>query len=343
MKIEKISFNKAYFMATAFLVIISSVLTMVLYNMTGMIEVVLCCLFFVFIIFLIVAFLLFFVRCKLTAFSDTICRILDDMLIDEIEPEQVIEEESLFYKISHRLSRLYNIMRENQQSVEKERADLKELITDISHQVKTPIANLKTLNGTLLDYELTAEKRKDFLESMDSQLEKLNFLMQTMVKTSRLETGIISLKKREQSIYDTVAAALGGVLLEAEKKNISIDVACQENIKVIHDRKWTAEALFNVLDNAVKYTPKSGKINVSVTCLEMYLKIDVADTGKGIKEENQGAIFKRFYREDDVEGSEGLGIGLYLTRQIITMQGGYIRVSSEPGCGTTFSVLLPRG
>lgn len=108
-----------------------------------------------------------------------------------------------------------------------------------------------------------------------------------------------------------------------------------------HDSKWTAEALFNLLDNAVKYTPAGGKISVSVEQWEMYIKLDVTDTGKGISESNQASIFRRFYREEEVHDKPGVGIGLYLAREIITWQGGYIKVVSEIGKGSTFSVLLP--
>ena len=116
---------------------------------------------------------------------------------------------------------------------------------------------------------------------------------------------------------------------------------CPEHLDARHDRKWTSEALFNILDNAVKYTPAGGKIHVAVVCWEMYVKIDISDTGIGIPEQHQGTIFKRFYREDSVHDAPGIGIGLYLTREIITRQGGFIRVASEVGSGSTFSVFLP--
>ncbi len=110
-----------------------------------------------------------------------------------------------------------------------------------------------------------------------------------------------------------------------------------------HDRKWTSEALFNILDNAVKYTPAGGDIQVSVQSWEFYVKINITDSGKGIAEGRQGMIFKRFYREEEVHDIEGIGIGLYLAREIVTMQGGYIKVASTVGCGSTFSVFLPHG
>ncbi len=259
-----------------------------------------------------------------------------------IDAPQFVAEESLFYKINHRLTRLYEIMQENRRSISKERADLQELISDISHQVKTPIANLKMLNATLLEQKVPPQKQREFLQGSETQLDKLDFLMQAMIKTSRLETGVISLEKSELPIYDTLAAALGGILLKAEKKDIQVEVNCPETLTVSHDRKWTGEALFNILDNAVKYTSEGGQIHVAVECWEMYLKISVTDTGKGIPENKQGTIFKRFYREEDVHDMEGIGIGLYLAREIITRQGGYIKVASEVGVGSTFSIFLPR-
>jgi signal transduction histidine kinase len=233
-------------------------------------------------------------------------------------------------------------MQESKNSVAGERADLQELISDISHQVKTPIANLKMVNSTLLEQNVPQDKQREFLLASDTQLDKLDFLMQAMIKTSRLETGVISPEKKEQPIYDTLAIALGGILLNAEKKQIGVQVDCPKYLTVSHDRKWTGEALFNILDNAVKYTPDRGRIHVRVEALEMYLKIDISDTGIGIPEQHQGTIFKRFYRENTVHDIDGIGIGLYLAREIVTMQGGYIKVKSEVGRGATFSVFLRR-
>lgn len=292
-------------------------------------------------VFLCAAFFVAFLHHKLVQFSDSLCKTIDDMLNGTAAPAKINEEENLFHKINQRLERLYDVMRESQDIVAKERADLQELISDISHQVKTPLASLQMVNATLLEQPMPKEKRQDFLRASIGQIEKLEFLMTAMVKTSRLETGVISLAKNTQPVYDTLAAALGGILLNAEKKNICVSVDCPEDIAASHDRKWTSEALFNILDNAVKYTSEGGTIKVSVEAWEMYVKIDITDSGKGIAENRQGMIFKRFYREEEVHDIEGIGLGLYLAREIITMQGGYIKVSSAVGCGSTFSIFLP--
>ena len=341
MRTEKLSVNKVCVAVCAALFLLSVTMSLSIYFLTQNVLALYCGLLYIICVAGCMAAFLIFVRRKLTLFSDALCKLLDDMMSADQALLQYTEEENLFYKIQHRLSRLYEVLRESKSSIAKERADLQELISDISHQVKTPIANLKMLDATLLEQTVTPEKQREFLVAMDSQLDKLDFLMQAMIKTSRLETGVISLQPQPQAIYDTLAAALGGILLNAEQKKIAVTVDCPETVIAAHDRKWTTEALFNILDNAVKYTPEGGKIHVAVVSLEMYVKIDISDTGIGIPEQHQGTIFKRFYRESSVHDAPGIGIGLYLAREIITRQGGFIRVSSELGTGSTFSVFLP--
>ena len=338
-----LSVNRACAIGTAFLCGISLAALAAVYLLTGNLILVWLGLLFTILVFACVAVFVAFLRRKLVLFSDSLCRTMDDMLDGAAPPPQIHEEENLFYKINHRLLRLYEVMRENRESVAKERADLQELISDISHQVKTPIANLQMVNATLLEQSVPEEKRQEFLQASSGQLDKLDFLMQAMIKTSRLETGVISLDRKTQLLYDTLAAALGGILLNAEKKNIHVSVDCPPDLALAHDRKWTGEALFNILDNAVKYTPEGGTIRVTVQSWELYVKIDIADSGKGIAENRQGMIFKRFYREEEVHDVDGIGIGLYLVREIVTMQGGYIKVSSAVGYGSVFSIFLPYG
>lgn len=343
MKNVNISINRFCIFISTLLVSLFMVTTISLYLLTDDFVTVYVVLFLAFFVFVCIFFFIAIVRKKLMIFSDMLCKQLDGMIQGNVKNLQLAEEENLFHKINHRLSRLYSIMCENRQSIARERKELQGLISDVSHQVKTPIANLKMIETTLIEQHMTEQKQKEFLSAMGGQLDKLDFLMQALIKTSRLETGIISLEKKKQPIYDTLAAALGGILLNAEKKNIEVLVYCSESTTVSHDRKWTSEALFNILDNAVKYTPEGGKIRVKVEKQELYLKIDISDNGKGIPEKHHAEIFKRFYRESDVHDIDGIGIGLYLTREIITMQGGYVKVTSSPKMGATFSVFLPVG
>lgn len=278
---------------------------------------------------------------RLTIFADDVCQTIDDMMQGKTVPGIIFDNDTLLDRINHRLNRLYQMLRNNQKKIEEQRTDLQGMISDISHQVKTPAANLKMAATLLLEQELPRTQQIDHLQSMIVQLDKLDFLMNTMVKSSRLETGAISLEKQRLPIYETLALALGSIFLKAEEKHLHVIVDCPEELTVPHDSKWTSEAVFNILENAVKYTPAGGTIRVGVVRWESYTKIDIADTGRGIPESAQGAIFKRFYREPEVHNIEGIGIGLYLAREIISRQGGSIKVASVAGKGATFTVFLP--
>ena len=278
---------------------------------------------------------------RLSEFTSVLCQTLDHMIEGNEVPLRPEDSETTLARICHRLSRLYQIMQENRRKVDEERQELQSLISDISHQVKTPVSNLKMAADTLLEKPVSEAERIDFIRGIRSQTDKLDFLFQALVKTSRLETGVIQLEKKPGRLFDTVAQAMSGIVYAAEKKEITVSVDCSEDLTVSHDGKWTSEALFNLLDNAVKYTPAGGKIAVSVVLWEMYVEIKVTDTGKGISESNQAAIFRRFYREEEVHEQQGVGIGLYLAREIVTRQGGYIKVVSEPGKGSEFSIMLP--
>ena len=301
------------------------------------------------------AVMYFLEKKELEGFMADIGRLLDTMegiwnQAEEICPVEKfreitgLEEETLLSRLGGRFCRLYEMMDNARTNTQEDRKKLQSLVSDISHQVRTPVTNLKMIEAALTepagDQKMTAEKRREFLEAMNSQVEKLNFLMQALVKTSRLENGLITLHKQKGLLYETLAEALGGILFSAEAKKIEVEAICPEELQLPHDKKWTAEAIFNLLDNAVKYTPAGGKIRVEAVPQEMYTRIDVSDTGKGIREEHQAAVFRRFYREEEVAGIPGLGIGLYLTREIISQQGGYIRLTSSEGEGSVFSVYL---
>ena len=278
---------------------------------------------------------------RLSHFTSNLCRTLDNMIDGNEELQKSNDSETLFARINHRLIRLYEIMQKNRHKVDMERQELQMLISDISHQVKTPVSNLQMVTDTLLTKPVSEEERMDFLQGIRSQTDKLDFLFQALVKTSRLETGAIRLEKKDSSLFHTLAQAMSSIVYAAEKKEIAVSVDCPENLIISHDSKWTSEALFNLLDNAVKYTPSGGKISVSVVQWEMYVEVKVTDTGKGISESNQAAIFRRFYREEEVHDQQGVGIGLYLAREIVTRQGGYIKVVSELRQGSEFSIMLP--
>lgn len=189
--------------------------------------------------------------------------------------------------------------------------------------------------------ENLSEKGQEFLRNLEGQIEKLDFLLQSMVKMSRLEAGSIVIKSEKQSLNQTLGQAVQEIVPFASKKQIDLFVDCKDSMFLHHDRKWTEEAIFNILDNAVKYTDPNGTIHICVVQQEMFTKIRIQDSGKGIPLERQAQIFTRFYREPEVHDISGIGIGLFLARKIIELQNGYIEVHSQVGQGSEFCIYLP--
>lgn len=264
---------------------------------------------------------------------------LDSLLNDKRLNKLVYEQDDLWGMVYEKLCRISDMYNHKNQELYEEKENLKELVSDISHQTKTPLANIKLYQEILFD-EINTSESTEHLIKMNKQVDKLDFLLQSMVKMSRLETGTIKIQKSKQFIAETLALAIGAVVPKADKKNIQIHVTYDETVQLEHDKKWTAEAIFNILDNAVKYTKANGNIYISVSREEIFTKISITDTGKGIPLERQGTIFSRFYREPEVHNTDGVGIGLYLARKIISMQNGYIKVESEIGKGSTFHIYL---
>lgn len=224
-------------------------------------------------------------------------------------------------------------------NIENERDKIKSLISDISHQTKTPIANLILYSELLENSELSGVDRTN-AEAIHAQAEKLRFLIDSLVKLSRLENGILALESQETPLMPLLEDIVRQFKEKAEKKGLKLELN-KTDAKAVIDAKWTHEALANIVDNAIKYTD-DGSIKISVTPYEMFVRVDIKDTGIGISEEEHPKIFKRFYRGTEVKQKEGVGIGLHLAREIISEEGGYIKLSSTPGEGSTFSVFLPR-
>ncbi len=249
------------------------------------------------------------------------------------------DEDTLWGKICEKLRRADHIWQRKEMESLSEKNKMKELISDISHQTKTPVANLKLCMEILQD-EPMSERAEEFLNSMEGQIEKLDFLIQGMVKISRLETGVITIRDQESDLRATIGRAVAAIVPKAEEKQIRLYVDCDREVQIRHDGKWTEEAIFNLLDNGVKYTDAGGSIHIEVKAQEMFTQICIRDTGKGIAPERQAEIFTRFYREPEVHEQEGIGIGLYLARKIIELQKGYIEVKSEVGEGAEFRIYL---
>lgn len=253
-------------------------------------------------------------------------------------------DESAPSALESRMARFLNGSARSLRGVQRQRESIQRLLSDISHQTKTPLANLKLYSSLLMEEELTPRQREQ-AQVIFQQSEKLSFLIETLVKLSRLETDVLAVTPKLQPLAPLLERAASQAKAAAEQKGIALQLHLQQQaeMKALYDLRWTAEALGNLLDNAVKYTTPGGCIQVSATQYELFCRIDVHDNGIGVAEEEQAQIFGRFYRGRQVREQEGLGIGLYLAREIAQKQGGYLKLSSRPGQGSTFSLYLPRG
>lgn len=263
-------------------------------------------------------------------------RMLDAAVRGDFQEEAF--DESLRSAVETKLAHYLSASAVSAKNLQEERDKIKSLIADISHQTKTPIANV--LLYTQLLEEQTPENFRAYTAALGGQARKLQSLIDALVKTSRLEAGVLVMRPRPGSLGPVLEEAVLQLAPKAAEKGLELKLEPAE-AEAVFDPKWTAEAVCNLLDNAVKYTPAGGKISVRAVRYEMFCRVDVADTGPGVPEAEQPKIFQRFYRSDAAREAEGVGVGLYLARQIAEGQGGYLKVSSRPGRGAVFSLCLP--
>lgn len=263
-------------------------------------------------------------------------RMLDAAIRGDFQEEAF--DESLRSAVETKLAHYLSASAVSAKNLQEERDKIKSLIADISHQTKTPIANV-LLYAQLLE-EQVPEDCRAHTAALAEQARKLQSLIDALVKTSRLEAGVLVLHPRPGPLGPMLEEAVSQFAPRAAEKGLEL-ILEPTDADAVFDPKWTAEAVCNLIDNAVKYTP-SGSITVSARAYELFARIDVADTGPGVAEEELGKLFQRFYRGGASSQAEGVGVGLYLVRQIAQGQGGYVKVFSKPGQGAKFSLLLPR-
>ena len=246
-------------------------------------------------------------------------------------------DESLHSALENKFHSYLTASETSSNNVKEERARIKELIADISHQTKTPISNILLYTELLSEQELS-ESGREYVESLSSQTIKLRFLIDSLVKMSRLESGVFTLVPEYIPLAPMFDKLQTQFAMPAAQKGISLIFQPTEACAV-YDEKWTLEAVGNIIDNAIKYTGQ-GCITIKAVSYELFCCIQISDTGIGIPEEELPKIFSRFHRSPDVHDEEGIGIGLYLSREIIAKEGGYIKVDSSVGKGSTFFVYL---
>ena len=262
-------------------------------------------------------------------------QMLDCAIDGELERTEISEEKysALENSMKQHLDSCF-LARKNQQ---EEKEVIQKLISDIAHQTLTPISNLKIYGEILSE---TNHENQEEIATILEQTEKLDFLIQSLVKLSRMESGIIAVHSEDTTIAQMFASVQQQFNVKVREKNITLSL-CDTDLHVLCDPKWTVEAIGNIVDNAIKYTARGGKIKIKAGQYSFFVKIDITDNGIGIEKEEIPKIFGRFYRSMSVTDQPGVGIGLFLAREIIQAQKGYIKVTSEREKGSTFSVFLP--
>lgn len=272
---------------------------------------------------------------------------ISDYLQELLEGKEVNvgadNEDTMSSKINYQLMRVQNVLVSQKNRAQSEKKELQELISEIAHQMRTPLTNLRNYLGFLEEMidEKDSEPEKQYLKAVQISEEKIYFLTEHFIRISRLEHGMLQLKTEEYDFMKTFLNALGQVQEQAERKEITFQFDIPEKVKVDHDTNWIEEAIYNLLDNGVKYSNQGGKIIVTVQEDEMFLTLRIRDFGIGIEPGEENKIFQRFYRGSRVGNQEGFGIGLYLAREIVAKHGG-ILIAKRENPGMEMRLSLPR-
>ncbi|MEL7565060.1 MAG: HAMP domain-containing sensor histidine kinase [Dehalobacterium sp.] len=282
----------------------------------------------------------FFCRRYVRKTFDSIDQVLDGVLARDTEFPFEAAADSRLSKLTHKAIKIIQMNALDISQTTQEKEIIQSFISDMSHQMKTPLSGVAMYTDLLLEGCINEAEQQEFLLRIKTGTEKLQWMMDSLVKMSRLEVGAIELSPVPAGIKQTISESISTVFGAAAKKNISIQTAYFEDVALMHDRKWTSEAITNILENAIKYAPSDGEIKISVEVLPIYTKISITDDGMGIFPDEWNSIFKRFYRGRNAKDIDGAGLGLYLASLIFQKQGGYIFVDSKPGKYTTFSMFL---
>lgn len=271
---------------------------------------------------------------------DRIDGMINDALDGEFREENF--DESLISSVESHMAQYLSSSVTSSYRTKEEKENISSLISDIAHQTRTPMANLR-LYTQLLEEEPLNRKAADCVDEISKSTERLGNMIEALVKASRLESGIIRLRPLLSDVSVLAEESLTELKSAAEEKNISLTLKSEECAMAYFDPVWTKEALTNIIDNAVKYTPEGGSVEAEIKEYEMFCRIDISDTGPGVLEKEQAEIFGRFFRGEASKAGEGLGIGLYLARKILSGQGGYIKVQNREDKGAVFSLFLKKG
>ncbi len=261
---------------------------------------------------------------------------------DRLElPEMSQMREGQFGILQSEIYKLVALLGEQYSNEKKQKKYLADMLSDISHQVKTPMAAITIMSDLLKTPGLTEEQRMTYVEKIDGQVDRINWLIRNLLTLSQLEADMLELKPEEVSAEELLADVLSPLYVMAEAKGVDLQVETAPEILLFCDRKWTAEALSNIVKNCIEHTGTGGTVSVKVMQNNFSTEVIIRDTGEGIAKEHLPYIFKRFYKAPGA-ASGSVGIGLSMSKQLILRQNGTVDVKSEVGVGTEFLVRLYR-
>ncbi|MGL4774020.1 MAG: sensor histidine kinase [Clostridium sp.] len=261
-----------------------------------------------------------------------------------VEGRFLEEEERYYYKgslekLNFKFSQMEGRINNSIDLLKKEKINLKNIINDISHQLKTPLTALSMYNDILKDHrEMKEEEVDDFINLSKEQLDRMEWLVKTLLKYARLESNVVEYKKEILSLSNTIEESMSGLRVKAEEKNQILEYKCNEDVLFLHDRKWIAESLSNIIKNGIEHTGINGRITITLEETPLSIVIKIKDNGRGIEKSEQRKIFNRFHKGENSLDPKSIGIGLCLSKSIIASHNGDITVDSEVGKGSTFII-----
>lgn len=219
--------------------------------------------------------------------------------------------------------------------------DVAKVVSDINHQLKTPLTNINIYIELLESNDVSASDAKAYTQNIHSQVQKLNWLMESLMQMTKLEAGAIKLDKKTQPLINAPLKAISQLESKANIKNTQIELIADECIECEYDLMWISECIINIIDNAIKYSPDDSTIRVVVDSYELFCYIKVTDNSNPIPLSEINKIFNRFYRGNIAKNAQGVGLGLFIAREIVEQHGGYIKVKNI-NKGNEFGVYLKK-
>ena len=251
------------------------------------------------------------------------------------------DEEGELYRLFHTVNSMAAVLNAHADNELREKEFLKNTISDISHQLKTPLAALNIYNGLLQDGDMELSAVKEFADLSEQELDRIEILVQNLLKITKLDAGAIVLEKTTENVADMMRDIELHFAYRARQEKKEILLSGSDHLSLFCDRDWLNEAIDNIVKNAFDHTESGATIRVAWKELPSGVQIVITDNGCGIHPEDIHHIFKRFYRSRFSKDTQGIGLGLPLAKAIIEAHGGLIEVESELGIGTSFIMNFP--